>query len=427
MKKICRSDEIFQLDKKYLSNTYHPIPVALNRGQGVFLWDMEGKKYFDFLSSYSAVNQGHCHPRLVNIMKAQCEKLTLTSRAFHNSTLGAYAQYITQYFGYEKMLPMNSGVEAVETAIKITRKWGVVNKGIPDNESQIIVCNQNFHGRTTTVISFSSDKSSKDNFGPHATGFINIPYNDLNALKTVLESNKKIAGFLMEPIQGEAGVRMPTLDYCQRAHDLCKQYNVLFLADEIQSGLARSGSLLATCGHCHCMDICQKNGNHYTKPDIILLGKALSGGLYPISAVLCDAHIMDVLKPGDHGSTFGGNPLASAIAIEALKVIQEEQLMVNARNMGEYFRCQLQQYLQVSKILQEVRGRGLLNAVVIQSKTNPSLAWDICLRLSDHGLLAKPTHGNIIRFAPPLIITKTQMTQGLEIIINTFKEFESKD
>ncbi|MCY4160422.1 MAG: ornithine--oxo-acid transaminase, partial [Flavobacteriaceae bacterium] len=390
-------------------------------------WDMEGKKYFDFLSSYSAVNQGHCHPRLVNIMKAQCEKLTLTSRAFHNSTLGPYAQYITQYFGYEKMLPMNSGVEAVETAIKITRKWGVVNKGIPDNESQIIVCNQNFHGRTTTVISFSSDKSSKDNFGPHATGFINIPYNDLNALKTVLESNKKIAGFLMEPIQGEAGVRMPALDYCQRAHDLCKQYNVLFLADEIQSGLARSGSLLATCGHCHCMDICQKNGNHYTKPDIILLGKALSGGLYPISAVLCDAHIMDVLKPGDHGSTFGGNPLASAIAIEALKVIQEEQLMINARNMGEYFRCQLQQYLQVSKILQEVRGRGLLNAVVIQSKTNPSLAWDICLRLSDHGLLAKPTHGNIIRFAPPLIITKTQMTQGLEIIINTFKEFESKD
>ncbi|MCY3998075.1 MAG: ornithine--oxo-acid transaminase, partial [Flavobacteriaceae bacterium] len=390
-------------------------------------WDMEGKKYFDFLSSYSAVNQGHCHPRLVNIMKAQCEKLTLTSRAFHNSILGSYAKYITQYFGYQKMLPMNSGVEAVETAIKITRKWGVVNKDIPDNESQIIVCSQNFHGRTTTVISFSSEKNAKGNFGPHTPGFINVPYDDLNALKTVLESNKRIAGFLMEPIQGEAGVRVPAPDYCQRAHDLCQQYNVLFIADEIQSGLARSGSLLATCGHCQCKDICQKNGNHYTRPDIVLLGKALSGGLYPISAVLCDSHIMDVLTPGDHGSTFGGNPLASAIAIEALKVIQEEQLMVNARKKGAYFRYQLEQYQQSSQIVQEIRGRGLLNAVVIHSKTNQFLAWDICLRLRDHGLLAKPTHGNIIRFAPPLIITKTQMKHGLEIIINTFKEFEPTD
>ena len=338
------SERFFKLDEKYLSNTYRPLPVVLDKGQGVYLWDVDGKRYLDFLSSYSAVNQGHCHPRLVKTLKDQSEKLTLTSRSFYNSVLGPYAQYITQYFGYQRILPINTGAEAVESAIKITRKWGVVKKNIPNNQSQIVVCNQNFHGRTTSIISFSSDKSSKENFGPHTPGFISIPYNDLNALEAVLKSNKHIAGFLVEPIQGEAGVRVPDEDYCKRAKDLCKQYDVLFVADEIQTGMGRTGSLLATCGMCHCDHTCLQNGLHYCRPDIIILGKALSGGLYPISAVLCDSDVMEVLNPGEHGSTFGGNPLASAIAIEALKVLGDEQLMVNARKLGEIFRQQLQEY-----------------------------------------------------------------------------------
>ncbi len=420
------SQEIFQLDKQYLSNTYRPLPVALDKGQGIYVWDLEGKKYFDFLSSYSAINQGHCHPRLVNIMIAQSQKLTLTSRAFHSSTLGPYAQYISQYFGYEKLLPMNSGAEAVETAIKLTRKWGVVKKKIPSNQSQIIVCEHNFHGRTTSIISFSSDTNSKVNFGPYTPGFISIPFNDIKSLETCLKSNEHIAGFLVEPIQGEAGVRVSDNEFCKKANDLCKQYNVLFIADEIQTGMGRTGSLLASCGDCKCPFECQQNGSYYTRPDIIILGKALSGGLYPISAVLCDSHIMDVLNPGDHGSTFGGNPLANTIAIEALKILKDEQLMLNARVLGEFFRQQLEKYQNKSRVVQNIRGKGLLNAVVINSKGYPSIAWDICIKLKDYGLLAKPTHGNIIRFAPPLVITEAQLKEGIDIIINTFKEFESE-
>ncbi len=420
------SQEIFQLDKQYLSNTYRPLPVALDRGQGIYVWDLEGKKYFDFLSSYSAINQGHCHPRLVNIMIAQSQKLTLTSRAFHSSTLGPYAQYISQYFGYEKLLPMNSGAEAVETAIKLTRKWGVVKKKIPSNQSQIIVCEHNFHGRTTSIISFSSDTNSKVNFGPYTPGFISIPFNDIKSLETCLKSNEHIAGFLVEPIQGEAGVRVSDNEFCKKANDLCKQYNVLFIADEIQTGMGRTGSLLASCGDCKCPFECQQNGSYYTRPDIIILGKALSGGLYPISAVLCDSHIMDVLNPGDHGSTFGGNPLANTIAIEALKILKDEQLMLNARVLGEFFRQQLEKHQNKSRVVQNIRGKGLLNAVVINSKGYPSIAWDICIKLKDYGLLAKPTHGNIIRFAPPLVITEAQLKEGIDIIINTFKEFESE-
>ena len=420
-----KSSDFIELENEFLANNYSPIPVAIDKGKGVFVWDAEGKQYFDFLSSYSAVNQGHCHPRLLKVMNEQSKKLTLTSRAFYNTELGKYAKYITDYFGYQKILPMNSGVEAVETAIKLTRKWGVVKKGIRNNRSQIIVCDQNFHGRTTTVVSFSSDNESKDNFGPFTPGFITTPYNDLPALERILKSNEDIAGFLVEPIQGEAGVRVPDDDYCSRANALCKKYNVLFIADEIQSGMGRTGGLLSTCGECHCNDHCNKNGRFYTRPDILILGKALSGGLYPVSAVLSDSKIMDVLEPGQHGSTYGGNPLACKIAVEALKVLKEEHLMVNARKLGKIFRQSIQEYISTSKIVSKVRGKGLLNAMVIDSEKRVSLAWDICIKLKDNGLLAKPTHGNIIRFAPPLVITKKQLHDAIEIIINTLREFET--
>lgn len=413
-----------KIEKAHLANTYDPLPVVLSKGEGSYLWDIEDNRYLDFLSSYSAVNQGHCHPQIIKAMIKQASNLTLTSRAFYTDQLGKYAQYITQLFGYDKLLPMNSGAEAVESAIKLVRKWGTIKKGIPKNKSQIIVCQQNFHGRTTTISSFSSNHEAKDYFGPFTPGFIEIEFNNLDALESALSENEFIAGFLVEPIQGEAGVIIPNDDYCQKAKELCTKYNVLFVADEIQTGIARTGSLLATCGECSCNSTCNKNGENYVRPDVLLLGKALSGGTYPISGVLCDDNIMDVFNPGEHGSTFGGNPLASAIAIEALKVVVEECLIPKARHLGNVFRKYLNNYAKSSKIIKSIRGKGLLNAVEINDHEKSKTAWEICIRMKDKGLLAKPTHGNIIRFAPPLVIAETQLHEGINIITETFSEFE---
>jgi ornithine--oxo-acid transaminase len=388
------------------------------------LWDVEGKKYFDFLSAYSAVNQGHCHPRIVQALQMQAETLTLTSRAFHNNKLGAYMDYVTDYFKFERLLPSNTGAEAVEAAIKITRKWGYTVKGIPDNQAEIIVCSQNFHGRTSTIISFSSDPGSKTNFGPHAQGFITIPYNDIEALEAVLETHPHVAGFLVEPIQGEAGVYTPDADFIRKAKALCAEFNVLLMADEIQTGIGRTGSLLAFCGSCTCEGHCEQQAETYTRPDVLILGKAISGGTYPVSAVLCDSEIMDVIQPGQHGSTFGGNPMACTVAMEALEVIRDEQLTQNARRLGVLFRKELQSYIDKSAIVLKVRGRGLLNAIVINDTEESKMAWNICVKLMENGLLAKPTHGNIIRFAPPLIITEAQLRECLQIITSTLKTFE---
>lgn len=413
-----------KIEEACLANTYSPLPVVLSKGEGSYLWDIEGNQYLDFLSSYSAVNQGHCHPNIIKAMIKQARDLTLTSRAFYTDQLGKYAQYITQLFGYDKLLPMNSGAEAVESAIKLVRKWGTIKKGIPKNKSRIIVCQQNFHGRTTTISSFSSNHEAKDYFGPFTPGFVEIEFNNLDHLETTLRENEFIAGFLVEPIQGEAGIIIPNDDYCQKAKALCAKYDVLFVADEIQTGIARTGSLLATCGECSCNNICHKNGENFVRPDILLLGKALSGGTYPISAVLCDENIMDVLNPGEHGSTFGGNPLACAIAIEALKVVEEECLIPKARHLGKIFRNNLNHYAESSKIIKSIRGKGLLNAIEIKDHEESKTAWKICVRMKDKGLLAKPTHGNIIRFAPPLVITETQLHKGINIITETFSEFE---
>lgn len=413
-----------KIEESRLANTYSPLPVVLSRGEGSYLWDIEDNQYLDFLSSYSAVNQGHCHPKIIKAMIKQARDLTLTSRAFYTDQLGKYAQYITQLFGYDKLLPMNSGAEAVESAIKLVRKWGTIKKGIPKNKSRIIVCQQNFHGRTTTISSFSSNLEAKDYFGPFTPGFVEIEFNNLDALETTLREKEFIAGFLVEPIQGEAGIIIPNDDYCQKAKELCTKYDVLFVADEIQTGIARTGSLLATCGECSCNNKCHKNGDNYVRPDILLLGKALSGGTYPISAVLCDKDIMDVLNPGEHGSTFGGNPLACAIAIEALKVVEEEFLIPKARHLGKIFRNNLSHYAESSKIIKSIRGKGLLNAIEIKDHEESKTAWKICVRMKDKGLLAKPTHGNIIRFAPPLVITEAQLHKGINIITETFSEFE---
>lgn len=413
------------LEKLHGAHDYHPVPVVLERGEGVYLWDVDGKKYFDFLSAYSAVNQGHCHPRIVHALQQQAEKLTLTSRAFHNNKLGAYMKYVTEYFGFERMLPSNTGAEAVEAAIKITRKWGYTKKNIPDHKAEIVVCHQNFHGRTSTIISFSSDSGSKNHFGPHATGFISIPYNDIEALEAVLETRPHIAGFLVEPIQGEAGVYTPDSDFIKKARALCTEYNVLLLADEIQTGIGRTGSLLAVCGNCDCSGHCEKQEATYTRPDVLILGKAISGGTYPVSAVLCDTSIMEVIQPGQHGSTFGGNPMACTVAMEALEVIRDERLTQNARKLGERFRKSMQAYINQSSIVTLVRGRGLLNAIVINDTEESDTAWNICLKLRDNGLLAKPTHGNIIRFAPPLVITEAQLDECISIITSTLSEFES--
>lgn len=410
LEKITSKDAI-ALEDKYGAHNYHPLPVVLSKGEGVYVWDVEGKKYFDFLSAYSAVNQGHCHPRIVQAMTTQAQKLTLTSRAFYNDVLGKYEQYTTQYFGYDKLLPMNTGAEAVETAIKICRKWAYEKKGIPEHEAQIVVCENNFHGRTTTIISFSNDPDARKNFGPYTPGFIKIPYDDADALEKVLKEHKNIAGFLVEPIQGEAGVYVPSEGYLAKTKALCEAHNVLFIGDEIQTGIARTGKLLAV--------------NHENvRPDILILGKALSGGAYPVSAVLADDEIMNVIKPGQHGSTFGGNPVACAVAMEALQVVKDENLAENAAKLGELFRAEMNKYIANSSIVKLVRGKGLLNAIVVNDSPESDTAWNICLKLRDNGLLAKPTHGNIIRFAPPLVMTKEQLLECVDIITKTLKEFE---
>jgi ornithine--oxo-acid transaminase len=416
------SRDAMQLEDQYGAHNYHPIPVVLERGEGVYVWDCEGKKYFDFLSAYSAVNQGHCHPKIVGALVEQAAKLTLTSRAFYNSNLGKYEAYLCDYFGYNKLLPMNTGAEAVETAIKICRKWAYEKKGIPSDKAVIIVCEQNFHGRTTTIVSFSSDEDSRKNFGPFSDGFIRIPFNDLAALATVLE-NSNVAGFLVEPIQGEAGVHTPADDYIAKAYAMCKAKNVLFLADEVQTGIARTGSLLATCGNCSCEGHCERQ-NSYVKADILILGKALSGGVYPVSAVLADDEVMNVIKPGQHGSTFGGNPLAAEVAIAAMQVVKDEKLAQNARKLGKIFRSEMTKLIQETTLIKEVRGRGLLNAIVINDTPESSTAWDICVKLKDNGLLAKPTHGNIIRFAPPLVMNEEQLMECVAIIRETIVNYK---
>lgn len=417
-------ENYIELEDKYGAHNYHPLPVVLAKGDGVFVWDVEEKKYFDFLSAYSAVNQGHCHPKIVEALISQAQELTLTSRAFYNDSLGPYEEYMHQLFGFDKMLPMNTGAEAVETAIKICRKWAYEKNNIEENKAIIVVCDGNFHGRTTTIISFSSDPDSNKNFGPYAPGFISIPYDDLEALEQVL-TLPNIAGFLVEPIQGEAGVYTPATDYISKAHQLCKENGVLFIADEIQTGIARTGSLLAVCGNCTCESQCERQAS-YVKPDLLILGKALSGGVYPVSAVLADDEIMMVIQPGQHGSTFGGNPIAAKVAIAALEVVKEEQLIQNARVLGELFRREIQQIIDKNDLLVLVRGKGLLNAIVVNDSTESSTAWDICVALMHNGLLAKPTHGNIIRFAPPLTITEAQLMECIAIIEKTVLNFTKK-
>lgn len=422
LEKLTSADAI-ALEDQYGAHNYHPLPVVLSRGEGVYVWDTEGKKYYDFLSAYSAVNQGHCHPKIVGAMVQQAQTLTLTSRAFYNDKLGAYEEYVTKYFGFDKVLPMNTGAEAVETALKLCRKWAYEKKGIHENEAQIIVCEGNFHGRTTTIISFSNDENARKNFGPYTAGFIKIPYDDIAALEQAITSSNNIAGFLVEPIQGEAGVYVPSEDYLAKAKALCEANNVLFIADEVQTGIARTGSLLAVCGNCSCEKQCEKQASYVT-PDILILGKALSGGAYPVSAVLANDAIMNVIKPGQHGSTFGGNPIAAAVAMAALEVVSEDQLALNARRLGKVFRAELAKYIETSTIATLVRGKGLLNAVVINDTEESDTAWNICMALRDNGLLAKPTHGNIIRFAPPLVMNENQLLDCVSIIIKTLKQFE---
>jgi len=405
------SQKAIDLENKYGAHNYHPLPVVLSRGEGVYVWDVDGKKYYDFLSAYSAVNQGHCHPKIVGAMTEQAKTLTLTSRAFYNDMLGKYEKFTCETFGFDKMLPMNTGAEAVETALKICRKWAYEKKGIDENEAEIIVCENNFHGRTTTIISFSNDPVARKNFGPYTKGFIKIEYDNIEQLKNHLENNKNIAGFLVEPIQGEAGVYVPSEGYLSEAKALCEKHNVLFIADEVQTGIARTGKMLAV-------------DHENVKPDILILGKALSGGAYPVSAVLADDAIMGVIKPGNHGSTFGGNPVAAAVAIAALSVVKDEKLAENAERLGKIFRSELTKYIETSNIAKLVRGKGLLNAILINDSENSDTAWNICLKLRDNGLLAKPTHGNIIRFAPPLVMNETQLMDCVSIIIETLKEFE---
>jgi ornithine--oxo-acid transaminase len=417
------SAEAIALENKYGAHNYHPLPVVLNRGEGVYVWDVEGKKYYDFLSAYSAVNQGHCHPKIIGAMMEQAQKLTLTSRAFYNDKLGVYEEYITNYFGFDKVLPMNTGAEAVETALKLCRKWAYEMKGINENEAQIIVCDGNFHGRTTTIISFSNDENARKNFGPYTAGFIKIPYDDIDALEKAITSSRNIAGFLVEPIQGEAGVYVPADDYLAKAKALCEANNVLFIADEVQTGIARTGSILAVCGNCTCENSCEKQAT-YIAPDILILGKAISGGAYPVSAVLANDVVMNVIKPGQHGSTFGGNPIAAAVAMAALDVVNDENLIQNARRLGKIFREKIGEYVKTSNIATLVRGKGLLNAIVINDTEESDTAWNICMALRDNGLLAKPTHGNIIRFAPPLVMNEEQLLDCVSIIIKTLKQFE---
>lgn len=407
-----KSEVLIEKENKYGAHNYHPLPVVLDRGEGVYVWDVDGKKYYDFLSAYSAVNQGHCHPKIVGAMVEQAQKLTLTSRAFYNDKLGNYEEFVTNYFGFDKVLPMNTGAEAVETALKLCRKWAYEVKGIHENQAQIIVCENNFHGRTTTIISFSNDESARKSFGPFTEGFIKIEYDNLEALQKVLESSKNIAGFLVEPIQGEAGVYVPNEGYLAKAKALCEKHNVLFIADEVQTGIARTGKLLAV-------------HHENVQPDILILGKAISGGVYPVSAVLANNEIMNVIKPGQHGSTFGGNPVAAAVAIAALEVVRDEKLAENAERLGIILRKGLNEIAGRNDLITLVRGKGLLNAIVINCGEDSDLAWEICLKFRDNGLLAKPTHGNKIRLAPPLVMTELQIQECLEIIEKSLNEFRN--
>ena len=400
------SAQAIELENHYGAHNYHPLPVVLSKGEGVYVWDAEGKRYFDFLSAYSAVNQGHCHPRIVDAMVKQAKTLTLTSRAFYNDVLGVYEKFICEYFGYDKVLPMNTGVEGDETALKLARRWGYDKKGIPKNEAKIVVCENNFHGRTITVISMSTDPDARGGFGPYTPGFITIPYNDLQALEEALQDSN-VAGFLVEPIQGEAGVYVPDDSYLTNAFELCKKHNVLFIADEVQTGIARTGKLLA-CDH------------ENVRPDILILGKALSGGVYPVSVVLADDDIMLCIKPGQHGSTFGGNPVAARVAIAALEVVRDEKLAENAEHLGEIFRSEMSKIN--SDMIELVRGKGLLNAIVIKPKEGKS-AWDVCVKMQENGLLAKPTHDHIIRFAPPLVINETQLYEAIDLIRTSILSF----
>lgn len=404
------SQYFIDLEDKHGAHNYHPLPVVLDRGEGVFVWDVEGKRYYDFLSAYSAVNQGHSHPKIVGALVEQAQKLALTSRAFYNSKLGEYEQKITTLFGFDKVLPMNSGAEAVETAVKLARKWSYEVKGISENAAKIIVCENNFHGRTTTIVSFSNDPDANQNYGPFTPGFIKIPYNDIAALEEVLSREAgNIAAFLVEPIQGEAGVYVPDENFLKNASELCKKYNVLFIADEVQTGIARTGRLIA----CHHEDV---------QPDILILGKALSGGMYPVSAVLANDEIMNVIKPGQHGSTFGGNPIACAVAVAALDVVADEKLSERAEELGQLFRAEINKLIEKTDLITKVRGKGLLNAILINDTPESSTAWNLCLQLKENGLLAKPTHGNIIRLAPPLVITEEQLLDCVKIIEKTILE-----
>ena len=404
------SKNIIDLEYEFGAHNYHPLPVVLERGEGVFLWDVEGKKYYDFLSAYSAVNQGHCHPKIVSALINQSQQLTLTSRAFHNNVLGHYEQFITKFFGYDKVLPMNTGVEGGETAVKLARKWAYEVKKIPNNSAKIIFVEGNFWGRTLGAISSSTDPTSTKGFGPFMPGYEIIPYNDLDALRESLK-DPNVAAFMVEPIQGEAGVVVPDDNYLKDAYELCKESNVLFIADEVQTGIGRTGKMLC-CDH------------HGFKPDILILGKALSGGVFPVSAILASNEVMLTIQPGEHGSTFGGNPVACKVAIAALNVIKDEKLDVNAEKMGVIFREKLQLYIDKSNIVEKIRGKGLLNAIVIKDEENSDVAWNMCLKMAENGLLAKPTHGNIIRFAPPLIINKLDLNHCIDIIIKSLKEFE---
>ncbi|TZG00266.1 ornithine--oxo-acid transaminase (plasmid) [Chryseobacterium panacisoli] len=406
------SQYFIDLEDKHGAHNYHPLPVVLERGEGVFVWDVEGKRYYDFLSAYSAVNQGHSHPKIVGALVEQAKKLALTSRAFYNSNLGEYEQKITTLFGFDKVLPMNSGAEAVETAVKLARKWSYEVKGISENAAKIIVCENNFHGRTTTIVSFSNDPDANQNYGPFTPGFIKIPYNDIAALEEVLSREAdNIAAFLVEPIQGEAGVYVPDENFLKNASELCKKHNVLFIADEVQTGIARTGRLIA----CHHEDV---------QPDILILGKALSGGMYPVSAVLANDNIMNVIKPGQHGSTFGGNPIACAVAVAALDVVAEEKLSERAEELGQLFRAEINKLIEKTDLITKVRGKGLLNAILINDTPESSTAWNLCLQLKENGLLAKPTHGNIIRLAPPLVITEEQLLDCVKILEKTILEYK---
>ena len=405
------SAQAIALEDKHGAHNYHPLPVVLSRGEGVYVWDVEGTRYYDFLSAYSAVNQGHCHPKIVGALKDQAETLTLTSRAFYNDVLGVYEKFVTEYFGFDKVLPMNSGAEAVETALKLTRKWAYEKKGVAEDQAQIIVCEDNFHGRTTTIVSFSNDPDANKGYGPFTPGFVTIPYNDLEALAKALE-NPNVAGFMAEPIQGEAGVNSPSDGYLAKAAAMCREKNVLFIADEVQTGIARTGKLLA----------CDYDG---VTPDVLILGKALSGGVYPVSAVLANDDIMLVIKPGQHGSTFGGNPIACKVAVAALEVVKEENLAENAYRLGNIFRAEMDKLIAECDLVTLARGKGLLNAIVINDTPESSTAWNICMQLKENGLLAKPTHGNIIRFAPPLVMTEEQLMDCVSIIRKTILEYKA--